>query len=112
MVRDLVVIPAWIPVASLVPGCRVGAVYPVLDTRGALVGTLDLAGLAERPELHDRLAGELCTPFEALSVLGPNDRVVPGRLPGVVVDQGRLIGILPSPARVRRAEPSASAISD
>ena len=95
MVSDLVVVLAWTSVASLIPGCRPGAVYPVLDASGALVGTLDLGATARRPDLHDRLAGDVCTPVDARSVLGPQDRVVPERLPGLVLDQGRLIGILP-----------------
>lgn len=96
MVSVLVVIVAWAPVASLIAGARPGGVYPVVNAGGALVGTLDLGAVASQPELHDRLAGEVCRPVEALSVLGPHDRVVPERLPGLVLDQGRLVGVLPS----------------
>lgn len=101
MVCAFRVVPAWTPVADLLPGARPGAVYPVLDARGTLVGTLDLAELTGRPELHDRLAGEVCRPVEAMSVLAPQDRVVPDRLPGVVLEDGRLIGLLP--VRPRRS---------
>lgn len=96
MVCAVRVVPSWTPVADLLPGARPGAVYPVLDARGALVGTLDLAELTTRPELHGRLAGEVCRPVDALSVLAPQDRVVPDRLPGLVLEDGRLIGILPA----------------
>lgn len=96
MVRALRVVPSWTPVATLLPGARRGAVYPVLDASGALVGTLDLGELACRPDLHDALAGEVCRPARPRSVLGPEDRVVPHALPGLVVDDGRLIGILPA----------------
>lgn len=107
MVCAFRVVAAWMPVAALLPGARPGAVYPVLDTRGALVGTLDLVELTARPEFHDSLAGEVCRPVEALSVLAPQDRVVPDRLPGLVLEGGRLIGILPvrpgrSPSPPRR----------
>lgn len=90
------VVPAWTPVADLLLGARPGAVYPVLDARGILVGTLDLAELTTRPELHGRLAGEVCQPVDLLSVLAPQDRVLPDRLPGLVLEDGRLIGILPT----------------
>lgn len=65
---DLVVVPAWIGVAKLISGPWVSGRYPVLDARGALVGLIDLPSVAGRPELHDRLAGEVCTPLD------PGDR--------------------------------------
>ena len=102
MVGAFRVVPAWTPVAALLPGARRGAVYPVLDAGGALVGILDLVELAARPELHDLLAGEVCQPVSAMSVLAPQDRVVPDRLPALVLVDGRLIGILP----VRPVQPS------
>lgn len=109
MVRAFRVVPAWTPVADLLPGARPGAVYPVLDARGALMGTLDLAELTTLPELHGRLAGEVCRPVDAQSVLAPQDRVVPDRLPGLVLEHGRLIGILPAdPARTSHPRRKAS----
>jgi hypothetical protein len=96
MVRALRVVPSWTPVATLLPGARRGAVYPVLDASGALVGILDFVEVAARPDLHDCLAGEVCRPAHAMSVLGPEDRVGPDAVPGLVVDCGRLIGILPA----------------
>ncbi|WP_019875292.1 hypothetical protein [Sporichthya polymorpha] len=95
MISALRVVPSWTPVASLVSGARRGAVYPVIDAQGALVGTVDLVELTTRPESHDLLVGAVCRPVEALSVLGPQDRVVPERLPGLVIADGRLVGILP-----------------
>lgn len=77
-----VVVPSWIAVASLVAGSRTTGRYPVLDAHGVLVGTLDLAVLAGRPELHDRLAGEVCLPLD-------------GQVnSSLVVGNGRLFGAL------------------
>lgn len=102
MICTVRVVPSWTPVAALLPGARRGAVYPVLDASGALLGALDLGELAAQPELHDCLAGEVCRPAPAMSVLGPEDPVIPDALPGLVVDRGRLIGILPAPPQRSR----------
>ena len=90
MVADLVVVPSWFGVSSFVCGPWVSGRYPVVDPRGVLVGILDLAALAARPELHDRLAGEVCVPL-----VGDLD-------PGLVVEDGRLIGAGPGPPAPRR----------
>jgi hypothetical protein len=80
---DVLVVLAWRPVASLLTGGRARGAYPVLDADGTVVGVLDLAELACRPDLHDLLAAQACTPATPAHPLVQN----------LVLDNGRLVGV-------------------
>lgn len=83
--RDVVVVPAWMAVASLVAGRHVHGCYPVLDADGTVVGILDLAAVAAHPERLGEPAGNLCVPCSATHPL----------LRTLVLENGRLVGIRP-----------------
>jgi hypothetical protein len=80
---DVLVVLAWRPVASLLTGGHARGAYPVLESDGTVVGVLDLAELASRPDLHDRLAAQVCAPATPAHPL----------LQNLVLDNGRLVGV-------------------
>jgi hypothetical protein len=79
----VLVVLAWRPVASLLTGGHARGAYPVLESDGTVVGVLDLAELASRPDLHDRLAAQVCAPATPAHPL----------LQNLVLDNGRLVGV-------------------
>jgi CBS domain-containing protein len=103
MSRDLVVVPGWLTVSTLlarVAGTR-HAVYPVVNAAGEPLGVLDLAALRHSATTTDQALAEVCIPLRDLRVAEPDDRMrVPNRhLRGphpliLVVQDRRLVGII------------------
>ena len=111
MVRDLVVLPAWLPAATLLgePRRARHASYPVVDAAGAPVGMIDPAVLGAADVLGESTFGQICRPIGMMPVVGPDDDIArllddAGALNGsgaLVVQSGRLVGAV-SPGYLRR----------
>jgi hypothetical protein len=99
MLRDFVVIPAWITVHA---GDDRRGTYPVVDACGAPVGIFDSRLLLERPELSGRAAADACVPLAGVRVVATHDLVEYGvasaagnyTLPTLVLQGARLVGLL------------------
>lgn len=107
MQRDVVVIPAWTTVDAIT--FRAGSLrraYPVVDVSGAPIGVLDPAALGDLSACSGVTAAEMCIPLRGLHVLSPDEQAPEDaqssptdHLPSLVVENGRLVGVLPAPSR-------------